>query len=389
MLKKILCMASFLIVLCMCSVSLAKNYERNHPFFTWVFWKEANVEDVRKNLKDGYDINSVNVGETSTEGMSSAGYNVLAVATFYGAKVEVLEELLKNGARVTGDAMYFATDLAKAKLFVKYGGDVNALNPDNNTVLNNIRLDDMDVTTLQWFLEQGALADIKNFDGYSPLSYFPNWKKDLSRAKVNLLVKAGVTSGKGRWPHEAGLPRYTVQKNTLKTYTPTHNYFKRDFWRVATLEEVQQSYIEGEKIPKFPFDVLEFAVMHTQDPAIIDFLMGKGLSAKESFSAALAALNPNSKVYARFLQNIDKEDIESYNRYAIFHIVQAGLLENAKLLFEALPNFAADLNDAYFEKVIEDYQYDLIPTKGRPDKAAVRAYIAKEHAKASKANKNK
>ncbi len=386
MCKKLFCLLSLLTILCLSSVTHAKSYEKEHPFFDWGFWAQASVEDVRKNLKDGYDINSVDLDTMSTEGLSSTGYNVLAVAAFRRAKLEVLEELLKNGAVVTGDAMFFATDLAKAKLFVKYGGDVNALNANNSTVLHNMDLDEIDIKTLQWFLEQGAVADVKNTGGYSPLSSFSNWKKSLGKAKVDLLAKAGVKSNKGRWPHEAGLPRYGVRRNTLKAYTPAHNYFNRDFWRVATLEDVQQSYIEVDKIPELPFDVLELAGIHTQDPAIIDFLIEKGLNTKDSYSVAMAAMNPNSKVYARFLQHTDKEDIESYQRYAIFHIVEAGLVENAKVLLAALPEFAIDLTDEYFNQVIEDYVYDVNPFKGRPDRAEVRAYIAKEHAKASKAH---
>ncbi len=384
--KKRIFLIGMLAVLLLCTVAMAKEYPQNHTVYRLYFWTEASVEDVKNTLQDGYNINSVDIWDTGSEGVTVRGYNLLALALFYEAKLPVLEFLLKNGARVTGNAMYHATDIPTAKLFIKYGGDINALNDENSTVLHNVEL--MDVATLKWFLENGAAPDVKNIKGDTPLSRVYDWTDPFDKKKADLLIKAGAKLGEGKWPREVGLPKYSVKKNTLKNYSIEHNYCNNDFWRVASLKDVEQSFIKDinlstMKESQLPCDMLFSAVSYTNDPAVIDFFIKNGPPLDHGFAVVGAATNPNPQVFERLLEKANAEQRESYANYMLFGILNAGMLENLHVLFKMLPDFPKEIDKEYLKQGIEDFYYDMGETsKGRPDRVKVLKAIERAHAQA-------
>ncbi len=359
-------------VFCICftflySFSHAEEYTKDDMFFQYGFWREATADDVKKHIKQGYDINTINTWEYGIEAERFSQVNILAFALAWYAKPEAIEELVKHGAAITADAMYNASDIDVLKKLVQLGGNVNALNKDNKTALHKVLF--ISVPMVEFLLQQGALPNIKSSSGDTALSiliddsgnYDKQWKD-----KVTLLENAGAKLGQGQRPKHLGLPKYAVQKNTQTTYNYKHNFYNADFWRVATLEDVKENIIAGEDLHNERAEhdgatILGLASKHTADPTIIEFLIGKG--AKVDYTTIFgAASNENSKILQTLLMHVvDDADEPIHYGTAAMIAAEAALKDNLALLIVKDP----EISKVNFAD--SDY-FTVIPTKGRPDR---------------------
>ncbi len=371
MLRKLIMAMLCLSVVCMPLVVQAKEYAKDHPFFSYEFWQKATKEDVEKAIKKDYDINTkYHWGSEEADGDAPPAYdeeNILAFALGMNAGPDAIEALIKNGAIIDGGVMRNAKSLEALKKLIEFGGNINALNWNNETVLHDIPFLAPDM--VKFLLENGAIANIKSILGATPMSAMvDNSDPDSEDWKTNmaLLEKAGATLDNGKYPKELGLPKYTVEKNALKKYSKDHNFYNEDFWRVATLKDVQQSFIPGEALaiankPKDEDSILAYASDYSSDPEIIEFLFKNGAVIDEG-SIFSGARNPNAKILTVLLQHMGntEKDLNDAELAAIY-AYEAGLEDNLLAIFKKWPKIG--------ESGPSDWQfYYEEPTEGRPDR---------------------
>ncbi len=371
MLKKLILAMFCLSVVCIPLTVQAKDYPKDHAFFDYDFWEKATKEDVKKAIKKGYNINTIYDWEPEPETTGNAptfdGENILAAAAGMFANPAALEVLIKNGATIDAGVMRNANDLATIKMFVKYGGNVNALTRYNETILHHIPY--METDMVKFILDNGAITNIKNVYGDTPMSelveYF-NPNTTYAQNNKDLLEESGATLENGKYPRELGLPKYKVKKNTLKKYTKKHNFHNLDFWRVATLKDVQQSLIPGEALStantsKYYDKILSNAFEYNSDPKVIELLLKNGAVIDEQ-SADVAGRNPNVKMLAVLLKHLgDSEKDLELGEMALSSACDAGLKDNILAIFKKWPKFE-EMNPYdirfYFES----------PSEARPDR---------------------
>ncbi len=326
-----------------------KKYDKGHPYFEFDFWKKANLKDVQKAFIQGADLESINTWDYGIETQEYLENTVLQYAVKCGASPEAIDFLVKKGARISPEVMTSVRDLPVLKKLLALGGNINAVNAEDQTLLHSSFIDE-DIA--KYLIDQGALLDIRSKSGHTP---FTNNRIFYGRRdNSDLLEAVGATEGRGKSPREAGIITYKVQKNTEEQYSLRHNYNNADFWRVATLEDVQQSFLPEQDInfTLLPMGdeeygkshILALAAQQSNTPAVVEFLLKKGAKVGEK-AMLFAARNENAKILELLIQYGGNVDSHYDYHMAIAAAAESGLKKNVALLLKN----GADVNEGDFE----------------------------------------
>ncbi len=387
----------FLLMFCfvfVASLAMAKAYTANDAVFSFSFWEKATAKDVKQALKEGYDINTINTWIDGESALDYSGENLLTYAIGHGANAAAVQVLLDNGAAISGKAMTMAKSLDVLKVLFKYTKDVNLLSDDDTTLLHSAHA--LPLPVVQFLLQNGAEVNIRDLRGNTPLSFLYDYGDahvdDALEAKEQLLLKAGAKLEAGKTPREAGLVKFKIKRIRIPTYSNEHNYLQRDFWRMANLNLVKQSFLSGEDLNReidAYWTILAYACAHAHDPAVLDFLIKNGAKI-DSASVYAAAVNTNPKILETLLKYIN-EGTNSEGNSSIFEeldfetalkrAIEAGLKDNVMLLIKKDASLLKNVN---MEVYLEDVVYDPKATKGRPDRARVREFFLDEQRKYKK-----
>ncbi len=349
----------------------------------WRSRKEsANVEF----LKDGKEVYSMDIsGSGDTKNgikrmltpPSGKSFNALRFTAPYKGD-DYLIHALWVYPKITAETMTSFKNLEELKDLLLSGGDVNAVSAYNDTpLIQAARLKDSEAIGL--LLQKGASPNIKNRNGDTALSILydntptahEEWRKCVA-----MLETAGAVQGREISPKDAGLISYTIEKNTLDTYEPTHNFYQDDFWRVATLEDVKQSFIKAleHKVSQPDKDargrtILSIAAAHSEDPNIVDFIADQFPYLEEQDIIA-AAQNPNPKVLKVLIDRVSLGYEDGFFKVAARMAGQANLGENLRLISKRAPEVL------FYGKYPGTYLSEHIyPTVGRPDRKKVRQVL--------------
>ncbi len=354
--------------------SMPMEYGPEHPFFSlWGFqMREKGIPNLQEYLIEGATLDSTYRWAEGIEMQHYNGHTILEMALMRNVPAEVIDFLIKNGATITNTAINLAEDVATFKTLVKYGADVNTVSANDTTPLFTAAVNSTEL--LEFLLQHGALPNIKNKEGETALTllYVPGLSivgNDAEvQKRIQILEAAGAKIGAGISPLDAGLIKYTVQKNTEKSYNDKHNYNNVDFWRVATLKDVKQSFIKGENLNSDAYKgkslILIRAINQTNNPAIVEFLIKNGAKIGESAMIA-AASNKNSAILKILIQSGGDVNAHSGFYFPLSAAAEAGHKDNVALLLA----HGADVNKADFEF---GNALCMAPvTEGRPDRAPI------------------
>ncbi len=354
--------------------SMPIEYGPEHPFFSlWGFEMDENgVPNLTEHLIEGADLDSTFRWPEGVEMVHYDGCTILEMALLRDVPSPVIEFLVKNGATITADAMAYAQSLAMLKTLIKLGGNVKAVTTFDATPLFGAAIGDTEM--LKFLLQQGVSPNIKAKDGDTALTqlYYSdqyNLKDDKDlQERVRLLKAAGAKMDAGIRPKKAGVVTYKVKENTEKIYNSKHNYTKADFWRVATLEDVKQSFIEGEDLnhykTKNESPILANAAAQTAEPTIVEFLINNGAKVGEEAMLA-AARNEHTAILETLIKHGGNVDSHWGFYVALSAAAEAGLKDNVALLLAK----GADVNNGDFE--FGNALCVTVVHKGRPDRAAI------------------
>ncbi len=359
-------------------VSPATAYTNDHKFFTEKFWEKASLEDVKKHLIKGGNLNTYYTGPS--EGNELWGQKPLVFALASHASPEIIEFLVKNGANISSDAMVEAGagSLENLKTLVKLGGNVNAYTYYSATALH-LAAYFHKLENVEFLLQAGALANIKDQSGDTPLALAHSGQasKDIRTKQtiIRRLSAAQKRHGPPKIPKDAGIITYKVKKNTYKHYHTLHNYNVIDFWRIATLEDVKQSFIPGEDINKRFKDYtqnnndertpLAYACEYSTDPKIVEFLIKNGAKITDTVMVNAGATD-NVEILKMLVKHGGNVNIKNENGFTPLMVaVEYGLVPTVAYLLEQ--GAKVNVRNVFHEHILS---YGAA-TKGRPDRAPI------------------
>ena len=153
------------------------------------WWKTATIDDVKKELKKGADINAIEKEE---------GLNALIMASSVNRNCEIIKMLIDAGANVNSKTKNGRTVLMMAaafnpnpevvKLLIKAGADVNAKSDNQRTALS-CPMFEPSPEVIKALINAGADVNAKDDDGATPLMYIVSGQNPDA---IKTLLKAGA-----------------------------------------------------------------------------------------------------------------------------------------------------------------------------------------------------
>ena len=161
----------------------------SNNFLNKDWWKTATLEDVKKELKNGANVNAASDEDTTA----------LMFAALFNQNPEVIKTLIDEGADVNAKNKSGSTALMQVALFnqnpeviktlIDEGADVNAKNKDGSTALMLANLN-QDPEVIKTLINEGTDVNAKNKSGGTALMFAALHQKNPDAVKA--LLKAGA-----------------------------------------------------------------------------------------------------------------------------------------------------------------------------------------------------
>ncbi len=161
----------------------------SNNFLNKDWWKTATLEDVKKELKNGANVNAASDEDTTA----------LMHAAIFNQNPEVIETLIDKGANVNAKNKDGSTALTKAafnpnpeviKTLIDEGADINAKNKDGYTALMQVALFNQNPELIKILINAGADVNAKNKYGYTALIQAALFNQNPEVIKI--LINAGT-----------------------------------------------------------------------------------------------------------------------------------------------------------------------------------------------------
>ena len=161
----------------------------SNNFLNKDWWKTATLEDVKKELKNGADVNAANDND----------FTVLMYAAAFNSNPKVIETLIDKGANVNAKTNDGNTALIQAFLnpnpkvietLIDEGADVNAKMNNGTTVLMFAVMGNNSPETIKMLIDEGADINAKGKDGFTALLFAALVSQDPK--VVETLIDAGA-----------------------------------------------------------------------------------------------------------------------------------------------------------------------------------------------------
>ena len=142
----------------------------SNNFLNKDWWKTATLEDVKKELKNGADVNAANDND----------FTVLMYAAAFNSNPKVIETLIDKGANVNAKTNDGNTALIQAFLnpnpkvietLIDAGADVKAKNNDGSTALMLAVMSNKPFDTIKMLIDEGADVNAKMNNGTTVLMF--------------------------------------------------------------------------------------------------------------------------------------------------------------------------------------------------------------------------
>ena len=162
----------------------------SNNFLNKDWWKTATIEDVKKELKNGANVNAASDNDTTA----------LMFAALFNQNPEVIKTLIDEDADVNAKNKYGYTALIQAALFnqnpevikilINAGADVNAKNKDGSTALMQVALFNQNPEVIKILINAGTDVNAKSKSGSTALMFAASSQKNPDAVKA--LLKAGA-----------------------------------------------------------------------------------------------------------------------------------------------------------------------------------------------------
>ena len=162
----------------------------SNNFLNKDWWKTATIEDVKKELKNGANVNAANDND----------FTVLMQAALLNQNPEVIKILIDEGADVNAKSKSGNTALMYAAIFnqnpeviktlIDEGADVNAKNKDGSTALIQAAISNQNPEVIKILINAGTDVNAKSKSGSTALMFAASRQKDPDAVKA--LLKAGA-----------------------------------------------------------------------------------------------------------------------------------------------------------------------------------------------------
>ena len=162
----------------------------SNNFLNKDWWKTATIEDVKKELKNGANVNAASDNDTTA----------LMHAAIFNQNPEVIKTLIDEGADVNAKSKSGSTALMQVALFnqnpelikilINAGADVNAKNKDGSTALMQAVLFNQNPEVIKILINAGTDVNAKSKSGSTALMFAASSQKNPDAVKA--LLKAGA-----------------------------------------------------------------------------------------------------------------------------------------------------------------------------------------------------
>ena len=161
----------------------------SNNFLNKDWWKTATLEDVKKELKNGANVNAASDEDTTA----------LMHAAIFNQNPEVIETLIDKGANVNAKNKDGSTALTKAafnpnpeviKTLIDEGADINAKNKDGYTALMFAAPFNQNPEVIKTLIDEDADVNAKNKYGYTALIQAALFNQNPEVIKI--LINAGT-----------------------------------------------------------------------------------------------------------------------------------------------------------------------------------------------------
>ena len=161
----------------------------SNNFLNKDWWKTATLEDVKKELKNGANVNAASDEDTTA----------LMHAAIFNQNPEVIETLIDKGANVNAKNKDGSTALTKAafnpnseviKTLIDEGADINAKNKDGYTALMFAASFNQNPEVIKILINAGTDVNAKSKSGSTALMFAASSQKNPDAVKA--LLKAGA-----------------------------------------------------------------------------------------------------------------------------------------------------------------------------------------------------
>ena len=161
----------------------------SNNFLNKDWWKTATLEDVKKELKNGANVNAASDEDTTA----------LMHAAIFNQNPEVIETLIDKGANVNAKNKDGSTALTKAafnpnpeviKTLIDEGADVNAKSKSGGTALMSAAIFNQNPEVIKILINAGTDVNAKSKSGSTALMFAASSQKNPDAVKA--LLKAGA-----------------------------------------------------------------------------------------------------------------------------------------------------------------------------------------------------
>ena len=243
----------------------------SNNFLNKDWWKTATLEDVKKELKNGADVNAANDNDLT----------VLMYAAAFNSNPKVIETLIDKGANVNAKSKKGNTALFQASLnpnpkvietLIDAGADVKAKNDDGNTALMGALISNKPFDTIKMLVDEGADVKAKNDDGNTVLMLAVMGNN--SPETIKMLIDEGADVNAKNNDGATVLMLATSQKNP-------------DVIKALLKAEADVNAKSNDG-----FTALMLAAQFSQDPKVVETLIDEGadVNAKNNDGATVLML---------------------------------------------------------------------------------------------------